>query len=70
MHINFAQSLPLHELWVYKKHPYKKRLVEFSKIKKRRLVNFLSTKKRLASTATLITVKTLRNFNESGVFKT
>ena len=55
---------------LYKKHPYKKRLIEFSKIKKRRLVNFLSTKKRLASTATLITVKTVRNFNESGVFKT
>ena len=29
-----------HELWVYKKHPYKKRLVEFSKNKKRTLVRF------------------------------
>ena len=30
----------LHELWVYKKHPYKKPLVEFLKNKKRRLVMF------------------------------
>ena len=24
----------IHELWVYKKHPYKKRIVDFPKIKK------------------------------------
>ena len=59
----------LHELWVYKKHPYKKQLVEFSKNKKWGLVNFLSTKKHLACTATLIAVKALWNSSESGVFK-
>ena len=36
----------IHAVWVYKKHPYKKQLVEFSKNKKRRLVQFGSTKKR------------------------
>ena len=33
----------LHDLWVYEKHPYKKRLVDLSKNKKRRLVVFWST---------------------------
>ena len=31
--------ISIHAVWVYKKHLYKKRLVEFSKNKKRQLVN-------------------------------
>ena len=30
-------TLYLHAVWVYKKHPYKKRIVDFLKIKKRQL---------------------------------
>ena len=51
----------VHELWVYRKHPYKKRLVEFSKNKKRRLVNILSAKERLACTATLVNTNSSEN---------
>ena len=36
----------IHSVWVYKKNLYKKRLVEFLKIKKRQLVDFFGLKKR------------------------
>ena len=34
-----SQNCQLHAVWVYKKHPYKKRLFKFPKNKKQQLVN-------------------------------
>ena len=44
------EKLPtlIHSLSVYKKHLYKKRLVEFSKTKKRQLVDFRGHKKHVS----------------------
>ena len=54
----------LHALSVYKKHLYKKQLVEFMKYKKRGLVRFQHAKKRLPNSKVVICRK-----NEKNCFK-
>ena len=50
-----------HELSVYKKHLYKKQLVEILKNKKQWLVKFLQAKKHLSSSKSADYKKTFKN---------